>query len=157
MSQRLAAVESELASLRTIAASIPSLKRLLWITLAASLLGSAVKVLQSLHYLPEPPSATPNSAPSGNSNSVQIGAALPVSSAEDSRKNYLTTAEVAARENIAERTLLTWIAEGRIVPPPDKSNRAWIIPANYRVQPPDRLRRNEEARIPLNTEFPSAP
>jgi type IV pilus assembly protein PilF len=34
------------------------------------------------------------------------------------------------------RTLLTHIAAGRITPAPTQSGRAWIIPLNYRYQPP---------------------
>ena len=60
---------------------------------------------------------------------------LPVPAALTSAASpWLTTTEVAARENIARRTLIDWIASSRIHPPPHKSSRTWHIPANYEIR-----------------------
>ena len=78
--------------------------------------------------------------PSSNSNSLHIGTTPP---APASHAEWLTTEEVAARERRAPRTILTWIAEGRIQPPPVQSDRSWRISPGYtltaadsRYQPP---------------------
>ena len=62
--------------------------------------------------------------------------------AEESKsgRTYLTTAEVAKRESkadhsVSERTVVDWIASGRIVPAPVKDGAQWRIAAKYRIPP----------------------
>lgn len=120
---------------------IRSLKRLVIVSIILTSLGAVLRIGQALHLIPDNTAPAPavmpgpgpgGSAPSGNSNSVHIGAG----SFQETRKTYFTTAEVAARESIAERTLLTWIEEGRISPAPQKIGRAWSIPVDYKISPP---------------------
>lgn len=59
----------------------------------------------------------------------------PSQSAEPTR-DWLTVREVAEREGAAERTVIRWIADGRIDPPPQKTERSWLIPQNYKLVPP---------------------
>lgn len=101
------------------------LKGLGWATLIITTAGLALRIWQIAR--------PPGTGPSGNSNAVHIGGTAPAAS--DSRKIFLSTADVAAREKIAERTLLEWIEQGRISPAPVKSARAWIIAADYRILP----------------------
>lgn len=126
MNDRVLALESKVAGIY----------RMVLCSLILTVLFGLLRIFRVLPDFQPPAVPAPSSAPSGNSNAVNIGAALPAISGEQSRKDYLTTAEVASRENIAERTLLTWIEQGRIQPAPEKSSRAWLIPVNYRIQPP---------------------
>lgn len=63
---------------------------------------------------------------------IPVPSALTTSS--PARAEWLTTTEVAAREHIARRTLIDWIASARLHPPPYKSSRTWHIPANYEIR-----------------------
>jgi hypothetical protein len=81
-------------------------------------------ILIRTHIMPPPaPTIT-------GGNNVTIGATGPTP-----RREYFTVNEVAEKEGIAERTVLTWIAAGRLQPAPVKGDRSWIIPADYRIQP----------------------
>jgi len=74
----------------------------------------------------------------GISQSVSVGHVDAATEAADaSGKTYLTVAEVAKREHIAERTLISWIEQGRLEPPPTKEGKAWIVAAEYRIKPPN--------------------
>lgn len=119
------------ARLTAVEARVARVLQTIWITFgigqAFSLILTAVRVF----YIPHSP-AGPVST--GNQQ-VHVSSARSVNP-PDTGKTYLTTAEVAARENVSPRTLLTWIQEGRVSPAPEKSDRAWIIPADYRIQPP---------------------
>lgn len=68
-------------------------------------------------------------APSNN-NSVQIGDVK-----TKPQRDHLTTDEVAEREGVTARTVISWIEQNRIYPAPIKSERAWIIAADYRILP----------------------
>ena len=50
--------------------------------------------------------------------------------------DMLTVSDVAARQQVAERTVRDWIAAGRIHPQPVKIAREWHIPRHYRLDPP---------------------
>jgi hypothetical protein len=76
------------------------------------------------------PSLSTNPPPSSNTNSVQIGGHKPTP-----QREYLSTDEVAEREGVSARTVISWIEQSRIDPMPIKSDRAWIIAVNYRILP----------------------
>jgi hypothetical protein len=52
-------------------------------------------------------------------------------------RDYVTTADIAAKEQVTERAVIDWIAEGRIEPPPVKSGKSWVIAKNFRIVPND--------------------
>ena len=113
--------------MKTLEAKIDHLERRIgWIMLM-----SAISVILGLAKLYIQTSAA--AAPSQNTNSLNIG---PQSAATATpQRDYLTTEEVATRENVSPRTVLTWIETGRIHPTPTRTGRAWTIPADYRLQP----------------------
>jgi hypothetical protein len=100
-------------------------RRIGWIMLM-----SAISVLLGLAKLYIQTSAA--TAPSQNTNSLNIG---PQSAVTAPQRDYLTTEEVATRENVSPRTVLTWIETGRIQPTPTRAGRAWTIAPHYRLQP----------------------
>ncbi len=55
----------------------------------------------------------------------------------EAARSYLTTADVALREGIAERTVVEYINQGRISPAPEKTGKSWSIAAQYRILPPN--------------------
>jgi hypothetical protein len=71
-------------------------------------------------------------ASSVHGNNVQIGAGI---SPENPQRDYLRTDEVAEREGVEPRTVLEWVYDGRISPPPIKTDRAWQFAADYRILP----------------------
>ena len=100
-----------------------------WITIVSAILGIALKFVPA----PQPPSPATNG--SGNSH-VQI-ATSPESLAEsESRREYFTVGEVAEREGLSDRTIISAIEQGRIIPAPNRTGRAWQISRDYRYQPP---------------------
>jgi hypothetical protein len=111
---------------------VSHLKKLGWATLLCAATGLILRILQLLHLAPAGFTAPPLPVPGGNNNAVHIGA---TPTPDDSRKTFLTTADVATRENIAERTVLEWIEQNRLAPAPEKSGRSWVIPVHYRILP----------------------
>jgi len=73
--------------------------------------------------------------PPSNNSSVQISAESAKLSA--SQKEFLTSADVAAKESVSERTVISYIEAQRIDPPPMRFNgsRAWSIHRDYRILP----------------------
>lgn len=67
----------------------------------------------------------------GSNNAVQIGA----NPKPESKRTFLTVKDVAERENVSERTIITAISQGRIEPIPERDGRAWTISADYRFLP----------------------
>lgn len=67
-----------------------------------------------------------------NTNTVSIGKGTADS---ETHRGYLTTEEVAQKEKVTARTVLNWIEEGKIDPPPTKEGKAWTISENYRLLP----------------------
>jgi len=72
------------------------------------------------------------SAPSASGNTVTIGDAKK----PEPQRDYLTTLELGDREGVAQRTITTWIAEGRITPTPIQKGRCWLIDTQYKILPP---------------------
>lgn len=136
---RMTALE---ASHATMEATIRTLQGMrIWI-IADVLISILNSILRLLPLPARDATTTPlqPAPPSSNSNSLHIGTTPP---APASHAEWLTTEEVAARERRAPRTILTWIAEGRIQPPPVQSDRSWRISPGYtltaadsRYQPP---------------------
>lgn len=56
---------------------------------------------------------------------------------EHTSRDYITTADIAAREKVSERAVLEWISAGRIQPQPVKNGKAWTIAKNFRILPQD--------------------
>ena len=75
-----------------------------------------------------------NRSKSAMSQSVKIGDA-DADCADESRKTWLTTQQVAEREKVTERTILNYIEAGTIDPPPVKEGKTWQISAQYRIVP----------------------
>jgi len=73
---------------------------------------------------------TPVSPPT-NTNSVQIGG----TEQPKPQREYLSTEEVAEREGVSARTILSYIVANRVSPQPTRQGRAWVISANYRILP----------------------
>lgn len=67
--------------------------------------------------------------------SVNVGDAASATAKQVSRKEWITTSDIATREAVSERTVIEWIASGMIEPPPSKSGKAWLISENYRILP----------------------
>lgn len=109
---------------------VQKLLRLGWVTAACSVVSLVLKFLPG-HTGSSPPAPAQQGA---NSNSVTIGATGPDAEPE-SRRVYLTTADIAEREKMAERTVVKYINEGRIQPAPVRSSKGWQIAAEYRILP----------------------
>ncbi len=103
---------------------IKSLNRKVNFLIVISAIGTLVTLAKMLMLLP-----AQQSTPS-NTNNVQIGDHQPTP-----QRDYMTSEEVAEKEGVSARTVTYWIEQGRIEPPPTKSDRAWIISANYRILP----------------------
>lgn len=71
------------------------------------------------------------------SQNVNVGKATPPAELVDSARDYVTTADIAKRENVTERAVLDWIAEGKIQPMPVKTGKSWAIAKNFRIVPND--------------------
>ena len=69
----------------------------------------------------------------GITQSVNVGKVDDV--AADSGREYLNVQEVAEREAVTDRTIINWIEEGRIFPPPRKPGKEWVISEGYRILP----------------------
>lgn len=107
----------------------------IWVIVGAiaSIIGTILKLLPipSIHGTQAPTPLTPN-----NTNSLHIGGATTDTPATESRAHWLTTDDIARREKKSPRTILTWISEGRITPPPIQTDRAWLISPDYTITPP---------------------
>lgn len=74
----------------------------------------------------------------GVTQSVNVGAAdSDEDMALDSARTWLTTQEVAKREQVTDRTILNYIECGMIKPDPVKRGKSWEIAENYRILPND--------------------
>lgn len=71
----------------------------------------------------------------GNTNTNIITSDAAKTADSKSGRTFLTTAEVAKREQVSERTVTDWIASGRIQPAPVKDGKEWQISAQYRIPP----------------------
>jgi len=57
--------------------------------------------------------------------------------AETSAKTWLTTKDVAAKEGVTERTVLNYIKDKMIQPPPQFNGKSYDIATNFRIIPKD--------------------
>lgn len=74
----------------------------------------------------------------GVSQSVNVGAVDALAGdadRTDPHREWLTVQEVATKEAVAERTILSWIEGGTISPAPVKDGREWHIAVDYRRLP----------------------
>ena len=104
---------------------IKALKNRINAVLAMSSISLFVTILKLFMMFPESEIKPPT-----NTNSVQIGDLK-----TKPQRDHLTTDEVAEREGVTARTVISWIEQNRIYPAPIKSERAWIIAADYRILP----------------------
>jgi hypothetical protein len=71
----------------------------------------------------------------GNISGASINVGKADGKVAESARQYLTVKEVAERESAAERTVISWIENGRIEPAPIKAGKEWQISAEYRIPP----------------------
>jgi hypothetical protein len=121
LSSRMKFAESTLETV------VDASKKIIWLLVAGILVG-----LLNLLIKPHPTGTSPQSQ------SVNVGQGkgdtdpmLPTA------REYLTTADIAAREKVTERAVTEWIAQGRITPEPVKQGKAWVIAKNFRILPND--------------------
>lgn len=126
-------LQSDLDALRREMAAIP--RKVAFIVTAGVIVGFVLQIIVRIIFGPYAGlSPAPLPLPGNSSgNSVHIGAAPDAT--PESRKTYLTTDDVAARENLAERTVVKYIHEGRLEPAPVKDGKAYRIAAEYRILP----------------------
>lgn len=120
-------MESEITDLKKSVADIAKQAATTkWIVIGGIIINVALKL--------QVPASQPPAIPAqsvGSNNSVHVGAAPK----PESKRTFLTVKEVAERENVSERTIITAISQGRIAPQPERDGRAWTISANYRFLP----------------------
>lgn len=109
----------------TVSSIDATLKKLNWLLIAGVIVGVLNLVLRN------------PTSPGSNSQSVNVGHADDASAQLASARDYLTTAEVADKEKVSERTVTQWITEGRLDPPPVKAGKSWTIAKNVRILPQD--------------------
>lgn len=121
--QKLGKIEIELAHTnRTLESINGHIAKIVWIILVAVLTAVLSLILRPM------PTAT-----GGNNASVTVGATE--GALVKSQRDYLTVKEVAEKEKVEERTITSWIENGRLFPQPVKAGKAWTISANYRILP----------------------
>ena len=111
-----------------------TLSKLAWLVIAAVLVGLLNLVIG------KPGATAPHQSTSVITGDAQSGPALldaaTATGTAQSHRDYLTTADVAAKENVSVREVVDMIAQGEITPPPQKQGREYRITADYRLQPP---------------------
>jgi len=110
-----------------------TLSKLAWLVIAAVLVGILNLVIG------KPGATAPHQSTSVITGDAQSGPALldaaTATGTAQSHRDYLTTADVAAKENVSVREVVDMIALGEITPPPQKQGREYRITADYRIQP----------------------
>ena len=110
-----------------------TLSKLAWLVIAAVLVGLLNLVIG------KPGATAPHQSTSVITGDAQSGPALldaaTATGTAQSHRDYLTTADVAAKENVSVREVVDMIAQGEITPPPQKQGREYRITADYRLQP----------------------
>jgi hypothetical protein len=110
-----------------------TLSKLAWLVIAAVLVGILNLVIG------KPGATAPHQSTSVITGDAQSGPALldaaTATGTAQSHRDYLTTADVAAKENVSVREVVDMIAQGEITPPPQKQGREYRITADYRLQP----------------------
>lgn len=109
----------------TVANIDATLKKLNWLIIAGVLVGVLNLILNK-------PTAN-----ASHQQSVNVGQAAAEDALVETSRDYLTTADIAAKEQVTERAVIDWIAEGRIDPMPVKSGKQWVIAKNFRIVPND--------------------
>ena len=71
----------------------------------------------------------------GVSQSVNVGESKAGTAEMTTARTWLTTKQVAEREQVDERTVLNYIAAGQIEPAPVKNGKAWQISEQFRILP----------------------
>jgi len=121
-------MEADIIALREIVQDIPrQIKITKWFVIGCTILNVILKLLS----LPVPYQAPPPSPQSVGSSIVHIGA----NPKPESKRTFLTVKDVAEKEGVSERTVITAISQGRITPQPERDGRAWNIAADYRFLP----------------------
>jgi len=110
----------------TLGTVVDASKKIIWLLIAGILVGLLNLVIK--------PAGTGH-AP--QSQSVNVGQTKDEAGTLASSRDYLTTADIAQRENVTERAVTEWIAQGRITPKPVKQGKAWVIAKNFRILPND--------------------
>ena len=110
-----------------------TLSKLAWLVIAAVLVGLLNLVIG------KPGATAPHQSTSVITGDAQSGPALldaaTATGTAQSHRDYLTTADVAAKENVSVREVVDMIAQGEITPPPQKQGREYRITADYRIRP----------------------
>ena len=121
-------MEAEIIALRELIQDIPrQIKITKWLVVGCAAFNLILKFfpIPVPYQHPIPPQSV------GSNNAVQIGA----NPKPESKRTFLTVKDVAERENVSERTIITAISQGRISPQPERDGRAWTIAADYRFLP----------------------
>ena len=127
---RIPKMEAEIRALREIVQDIPrQIKITKWLVIGCAVFNLILKFFPVPAPIPYQHPLPPQSV--GSNNAVQIGA----NPKPESKRVYLTVKDVAERENVSERTIITAISQGRIEPQPERDGRAWTISADYRFLP----------------------
>lgn len=110
-----------------------TLSKLAWLVIAAVLVGLLNLVIG------KPGATAPHQSTSVITGDAQSGPSMldaaTATGTAQSHRDYLTTADVAAKENVSVREVVDMIAQGEITPPPQKQGREYRITADYRLQP----------------------
>ena len=109
-----------------IATIMDASRKIIWLLVTGIVVGVLNLVINKPHSLPAPQQQSVNVGQSASPEDPQLTA-----------RDYLTTADIAQRENVTERAVTEWINSGRIQPEPVKQGKAWIIAKNFRILPND--------------------
>lgn len=110
---------------KTLETVVDASKKIIWLLITGILVGVMNLVIK------------PSSGTLPQSQSVNVGQAKSDTTPMLTAREYLTTADIAAREKVTERAVTEWIAQGRITPEPVKQGKAWVIAKNFRILPND--------------------
>lgn len=97
-----------------------------------AVIGLVCSLIKLLQPLMNPAGSAPPVMPT-NTNSVEISNAAAM--AREPQRDYLRTEEVAEREGVAERTVISWVRKNRFDPMPVQRSWGWEFAADYRVLP----------------------
>jgi DNA-binding CsgD family transcriptional regulator len=100
------------------------IRKLVWLVITAIVVAVLGLVIRPIQMPSAPHQST--SVITGQKDAIT----LPTSA-----KTWLTTADVATREKITERTVINYIESGMIVPHPTRTGKEWHIAANFRIVP----------------------
>jgi len=123
-------MEADIIALREIVQDIPrQIKITKWLVIGCAIFNLILKFFPIPAPIPYQHQIPPQSV--GSNNAVQIGA----NPKPESQRVFLTVKDVAEKEGVSERTVITAISQGRISPQPERDGRAWTIAADYRFLP----------------------